>query len=110
MNFATERGIKLEPTVPYTPEQDGVAERGFRTIFEKVRCIVSDLAIPKNLWPELVRAIVYITNRSATSVLKSMTPIEALNRQTNPKDFKPPSVAHLKVLGCLTIVHIQKER
>jgi hypothetical protein len=29
LHFLQERGIKLEPTVPYTPEQDGVAERSF---------------------------------------------------------------------------------
>jgi transposase InsO family protein len=33
LNFLQERGIQLEPSVPYTPEQNGVSERSNRTIF-----------------------------------------------------------------------------
>ena len=49
ISFLKERGIKLEPTVPYTPEQDGVSERSFRTLLERVRTIAIDYRIPKNL-------------------------------------------------------------
>lgn len=41
-HFLKERGIKHELTVPYSPEQNGVAERYNRTIFEKVRSMLSD--------------------------------------------------------------------
>ena len=32
-----EKGIQWETTVPYNPHQNGVAERGFRTIFNRLR-------------------------------------------------------------------------
>jgi hypothetical protein len=110
IDFCNERGLQLEPTTPYTPEQDGIAERGFRTIFERVRTIAIDQGLPKNLWPELFRGMVYITNRTATSTLQDMTPVEALNRRLLGDKAKRPSVNHLRVLGSDAVVHIPKER
>ena len=43
-DYCTERGIRIEPTVPYTPEQDGVAERANRTILDRCRTLISALA------------------------------------------------------------------
>ena len=34
-------GIKRHKTTPYTPQQNGVAERMNRTLLEKVRCLLS---------------------------------------------------------------------
>lgn len=95
--------------MPYTPEQDGVAERSFRTVFERVRALAIDYKIPKQLWPELFKGMVYILNRTATSCVKDITPLEALKRKTSNTAYRP-SVAHLRVLGCKAYVHIQKER
>jgi hypothetical protein len=117
LNFLQGRGIRLEPSVPYTPEQNGVSERSNRTIFEKLRSILHDTKAPKNLWPEIIQGIIHVTNRSATAALIDKTPYEALaediDRRLNPNatpiSFKP-SIEHLKVLGCCAIVHIQKQR
>ena len=49
IQFLKNYGIRLEPTVPYTPEQNGVAERSNCTIFEKLRCILFDSKAPKDL-------------------------------------------------------------
>jgi hypothetical protein len=110
IDFYNERGIQLEPTTPYTLEQDGKAERGFRTVFERVRSIAIDQGLPKNLWPELYRGMIYIVNRTATSVLKDMTPIEALDRCLLGDRAKRPKIGHLRVLGSRATVHIPKER
>jgi Reverse transcriptase (RNA-dependent DNA polymerase) len=117
LNFLQGRGIRLEPSVPYTPEQNGVSERSNRTIFEKLRSILHDTKAPKNLWPEIIQGIVHVTNRSATAALDDKTPYEALaedvdhrlNPNATPISFKP-SIEHLRVLGCRAIVHIQKQR
>src|SRR3984957_2934310 len=117
IQFLKDHGIRLEPTVLYTPEQNGVAERSNCTIFEKLRCILFDSKAPKDLWPEFLRGIIHIINQIATAALDSKTPYKALakdiDRQLNPNlppmSYKP-SVKHIRVLGCRVTVHIQKGR
>jgi hypothetical protein len=66
--YCVERGIRIELTVPYTPEQDGVSERSNRTILERTRTLIRALEDEtlKNLWPEFMRTAIYLTNRLAT--------------------------------------------
>jgi len=47
-----ETGIHHEATAPYTPEQNGVAERANETICERIRVILADTDLPKQLWAE----------------------------------------------------------
>jgi transposase InsO family protein len=35
-------GIRAETTIPHTPQQNGKAERGNRTIEEKITCLLQD--------------------------------------------------------------------
>ena len=69
-------GAKRESTTmtPYTPKQNGVAERANRTICERIHAILADKGLPKELWAELARAFVHLKNRSPTSALRGMTP------------------------------------
>ena len=99
----------VETTTPYTPEQDGAAEHSICTIVEKLRAMMIDQAIPLFLWPEVLQAIVYIMNRTATQTLNGMTPFEAFMKQANPERAYKPSVSHLQVLGCKTYMQIPKE-
>ena len=117
LNFLQGRGIRLEPSVPYTPKQNRVSERSNCTIFEKLRSILHDTKALKDLWPEIIRGIIYVTNRLATTALETKTLYEALaedidqrlNPNATPISFEP-FIEHLKVLGCRAIVHIQKQR
>ena len=45
----------MELTVPYTPEQNGVAERMNRTIIEQAKTMFIDSGLPHRLWPEVYR-------------------------------------------------------
>jgi transposase InsO family protein len=38
--FCKQNGILHETTIPYTPEQNGVAKRTIKTHFEMVRCML----------------------------------------------------------------------
>ena len=51
-NFYKEAGIKRETTTPYTPEQNGVAERKNRMIVEVVRAMLHHQRFPKFLWAD----------------------------------------------------------
>ena len=61
-----------------TPEHNGVAERLNRTLVERVRTILHDSGLLKNLWREALLHIVWVKNRSATRALDGKTPYEML--------------------------------
>ena len=63
-DYCRARGIKLETTVRYTPEQNGAAERLNRTLMDKVRPMLSTANLPKYLWAEAVVTASYVRNRS----------------------------------------------
>jgi hypothetical protein len=108
-----EVGSILELTTAYTPEQDGISERTIRTIIEKVRSAMIGQYIPGYLWPEIFMSIVKITNRTATSNLVNLTPIEAFMNAVDPPEGEDrkhqPFMGHLRVLGCKTYVLTPQE-
>ena len=78
--FMKEHGIQWEPTVPDNPHQNGVAERAFRTIFNRVRACLIDSKLPKTLWGEACHMIVDLKNISPCTLLakeEKKTPHEA---------------------------------
>ena len=46
---ATDRGIEWEPTAPYTPDQDGKAERMNRTLIQQARSMMIASGLPSKL-------------------------------------------------------------
>lgn len=108
-----EVGSILELTTAYTPEQDGISERTIRIVIEKVRSVMIGQNIPGYLWPEIFMSIVKITNRTATSNLVDLTPIEAFMNAVDPPEGEDrkhqPFMGYLRVLGCKTYVLIPQE-
>jgi transposase InsO family protein len=49
-SFCIEVGIKREFTVPYNPQQNGVAERKNITIIEATKEMIHDQSLPMTLW------------------------------------------------------------
>ncbi|XP_060195162.1 uncharacterized protein LOC132624392 [Lycium barbarum] len=54
ISFCEENGIHRELTTPYTPEQNGVAERKNRTVVEMGRSMMHSRGVPKCFWAEAV--------------------------------------------------------
>jgi transposase InsO family protein len=50
--FYESKGILHETTAPYTPEQNGKAERLNRTLMERVRAMLYEFKLPKALWAD----------------------------------------------------------
>ncbi|KAI5747542.1 hypothetical protein M8J77_015823 [Diaphorina citri] len=100
--FCKNNGVVLDYTVPYTPEQNSKSERMNRTLVEKVRSMIDESGVSKNLWSEAVYAAAYILNRSPTCALKDKTPAEAWFEEK-------PNVKNLKRFGCTIYYHVPKE-
>ena len=48
-DYMKSNGIWHKKTIPYTPEQNGVAERLNRTLVERVRCMLLETNLPEEL-------------------------------------------------------------
>ena len=64
--FCAKKGIIMEFTAPYSPAQNGIAERLNRTLLEHARAMLFAKQTPKMLWPEAVAYACYIKNRMPT--------------------------------------------
>lgn len=92
-DFLGNHGIERDPTVPYNPHQNGVAERLNRTLMELVRAMLHYKSIPKRFWAEALSVAVYIRNRVTTRGLSgNVTPFEMWNG-------RKPNLNHLRVFG-----------
>jgi hypothetical protein len=63
IKFCKKHGIVHELTVPYTPQQNGVAERMNRTLVEKAKCLLFDAGLPKYCWAEAIHMSAHLINR-----------------------------------------------
>nr|GFC29516.1 retrovirus-related Pol polyprotein from transposon TNT 1-94 [Tanacetum cinerariifolium] len=75
--FCDAHGIKRQLTAPYTPEQNGVAERKNRTVIEMARSMLKMKGMPDSFWAEAVAVAVQILNISPTKAVWNRTPYEA---------------------------------
>ncbi|WZZ50369.1 hypothetical protein YC2023_050476 [Brassica napus] len=98
-----KHGIVQQTSCPYTPQQNGVAERKNRHLMEVARSIMFHMNVPKKFWSDAVQTACYLINRVPTRVLKKLSPFEVLNKAK-------PHIDHLRVFGCLCYVMIPGER
>ncbi|XP_048618201.1 uncharacterized protein LOC111207841 isoform X2 [Brassica napus] len=96
--YFKEQGIVHETSCVHTPQQNGRAERKHRHILNVARALRFQANLPIDLWGECVLASAHLINRTPSSLLKNKTPFEILHGQ-------PPSLSHLRVIGCLAYAH-----
>ncbi|KAL4200900.1 hypothetical protein AMTRI_Chr02g255950 [Amborella trichopoda] len=75
--------------MPYTLEQNGVAERKNKTLVEMVRSIMAHANLSLEFWGEAVLTTCYILNQTPTKAAP-LTPHEIFTSRT-------PSLEHLKI-------------
>ena len=72
--FCKKCGISWQNTTPYTPQQNGVAERMNKTLMERARSMLSGAGLGQEFWVEVVDTTCYLVNRSPSSTLEDKTP------------------------------------
>lgn len=99
--YCDQNGTKIQYTVKYTPELNGVAERANRSIIEKVRAMLYESKLDKSFWGEAALCATYILNRSPTANLEKLPAEMFYGKEIN--------INKLRVFGCLAYNHIPKE-
>ena len=61
--YCAAQGIRMEKTIPRTPQQNGMAERMNRTLNERTRSIRLHAGLPKTFWANAVSTAAYLINR-----------------------------------------------
>jgi transposase InsO family protein len=91
-----EKGILRQLTIPYTPQQNGVAERRNQTLLEMVRSMMVQANPPITFWGDALLVDVYILNRVPSKYISS-TPYELWNN-------RKPDLSNLRPWGCAAFV------
>ena len=87
--------------MPKTPKLNGLAERMNRTTMERVRSMLSHAKLQKSYWVEVMLPIIYLINRS---------PLVPLKGDVSRVWIGDVSYRHPKVFGCLSYMHVAKDR
>ncbi|PKU67898.1 Retrovirus-related Pol polyprotein from transposon TNT 1-94 [Dendrobium catenatum] len=92
--FLTHYGIVHQVTCPYTPQQNGVAERKHRHLLDTLRALLFQSSLPHVFWPEALLTAAHTINRLPSPNTKHKSPYELLHLQK-------PDYTHFRVFGCL---------
>lgn len=100
--YLSNNGIVHQTSNPYTPQQNGKAERLNKTLLEKTRSMINGADLPAEMWGEAVITANMLRNRSPATGI-AVTPYEMfLGRQ--------PDVSYLRPYGGNAYALIPKQR
>lgn len=100
--YLRQNGIVLQQTVPYSPQQNGVAERKNRSLMDMMRCLLAESNLPTKYWGEAVTTANFLQNRPPSSSVPR-TPHEIWTGRL-------PCYKHLHVFGSEALVHVPAEK
>ncbi|CAI7789477.1 unnamed protein product, partial [Closterium sp. NIES-54] len=98
-----KKGIQHQLTVPYNPQQNGVAERFNRTLQEGARTLLGRAGLPDPFWVIALRQVALVKNRVLATVGdKQWVPYTKWYGSA-------PAVNMLRAYGCMVVFHQQKK-
>jgi hypothetical protein len=97
------KGIEIHLTAPYSPSQNGVAERMNRTIKELGHAMLNGQDLPEFLWEHAILHAAYIRNRSYTKSLQTSTPFQGWHK-------RKPDISHLREFGAPVWILLQGQK
>ncbi|GKC54937.1 retrovirus-related pol polyprotein from transposon TNT 1-94 [Tanacetum coccineum] len=83
VNFFDEKGISQKISSPYTPEQNGVAERKNRTLIEATRTMLLGFVFSKQYWTEAIATTCYTQNRCLVYIHNHKDHLEKFNEKAD---------------------------
>ncbi|CAI5460244.1 unnamed protein product [Closterium sp. Yama58-4] len=99
-----KKGIQHQLTVPYNPQQNGVAERFNRTLQEGARTLLGRAGLPDPFWVTALRQVAVVKNKVlATMGDKQWVPYTKWYGSA-------PAVNMLRAYGCMVVFHVPKEK
>ncbi|ODM17047.1 hypothetical protein SI65_05760 [Aspergillus cristatus] len=110
-------GIKIEPSAPYSPWQNGVSERGIRILLERTRAVLYASGLPRRFWLDALMDTVQKANYLPTStpLFNDPTPDgNILNEHIKKSAFyipaeawenRPMNIAYLRPFGAKIWYH-----
>ena len=83
-------GTIQEFSAPYTPKQNGLAERMNQTLSTLANAMLEDSKLPKSFWTDVMSTATYVTACSPSSALSRGVSYQVLfNRKADPTLFQP---------------------
>lgn len=101
-SFLRNEGIQMELTNPYTPQQNGCAERKNRYLVEMARSMLVDSSLPNKYWGEAIVTANHMQNKLPVTG-REVTPYETWNE-------RKPNLSYIKRFGCKAYATIPAER
>uniref|UniRef100_A0A2N9FSS1 Retrovirus-related Pol polyprotein from transposon TNT 1-94 n=1 Tax=Fagus sylvatica TaxID=28930 RepID=A0A2N9FSS1_FAGSY len=96
--FCAANGIRMEKTIPRTPQQNGVAERMNRTLNERARSMRLHAGLPETFWADAVNTAAYLINRGPSVPLEFRIPEEVWSgKEVMYKDRSSTKLDDVKV-------------
>ena len=98
--YCVANEIRMENTIPKTPQQNDVAKNMNKTINECAKSMRLHSRLSKAFWANAVNTAVYLINRG---------PLIPLEYRLSEEVWieKNVKLAHLKVFGCVSYVHVE---
>ena len=103
--FREKRGTAIKYAVPYVHEENGLAERGWRTIVTMKDSMLIDSVLPNGFWAEAMETANYLRNRLPTRSKNhgEMIPEESwTSRRQDPR--------HICIFESLALCNIPEEK
>jgi transposase InsO family protein len=98
-SFLHSKGIISQRSCPYTPQQNGVAERKNRHLLDVVRTLLIESSVPPKFWVEALTTATFLINRLPSQALNLESPYFRLYHHH-------PTYTNLHTFGCVCFMHL----
>jgi transposase InsO family protein len=100
--YCDSHGISQQSSTPYTPQQNGRAERINRTVLEGTSAMLFDASLPFEYWGLAAQCFIYVKNRSPHQAIYRSTPYQEWHQRL-------PDLTNVRVFGCKCFVYVPSE-
>lgn len=99
-DLSREFGFHQQFTTPYSPQQNGRAERAIQALKTSARAMLAAAGLPITFWPYAISHAAWISNIVGHSSLNFVSPFEVWTGHQ-------PDLSHLRVFGCVAYPMLQ---